>query len=69
MFTPYLAFAKKSFLARSAYRFNHFMGILNTCLQIFIFWEIKMTVTLKEIRNTYLNFFAKNGHKVVQSSS
>ena len=28
-----------------------------------------MTVTLKEIRNTYLNFFAKNGHKVVQSSS
>lgn len=40
MFTPYLAFAKKSFLARSAYRFNHFMGILNTCLQIFIFWEI-----------------------------
>ena len=40
MMTPYLAFAKKSFLSRSAYRFDHFMGILNTCLQIFIFWEI-----------------------------
>lgn len=37
---PYLAFAKKSFLGRSAYRFNHFMGILNTILRIFIFWEI-----------------------------
>ncbi len=34
---PYFAFAKKSFLNRSAYRFNHFMGILNTLLQIFIF--------------------------------
>ncbi len=40
MFTPYLAFAKKSFLARSAYRFDHFMGILDTLLKIFIFWEI-----------------------------
>lgn len=37
---PYLAFAKKSFLNRSAYRFNHFMGILNTLLRIFIFWCI-----------------------------
>lgn len=37
---PYLAFAKKSFLGRSAYRFNHFMGILNTVLRIFIFWAI-----------------------------
>ncbi len=38
--TPYLAFAKKSFLNRSAYRFNHFMGILNTLVRIFIFWCI-----------------------------
>ena len=38
--SPYLAFAKKSFLGRSAYRFNHFMGILNTLFRIFIFWEI-----------------------------
>lgn len=37
---PYLAFAKKSFLKRSAYRFNHLMSIVNTCLQIFIFWGI-----------------------------
>lgn len=37
---PYFAFAKKSFLGRSAYRFNHFMGILNTILRTFIFWEI-----------------------------
>lgn len=37
---PYFAFAKKSFLGRSAYRFDHFMSILNTCLQIFIFWGI-----------------------------
>ncbi len=40
MLTPYLAFAKKSFLNRSAYRFNHFMGILNTIVKIFIFWGI-----------------------------
>ncbi len=40
MWKPYLAFAKKSFLGRSAYRFNHWMGIFNTCLQIFIFWGI-----------------------------
>lgn len=37
---PYLAFAKKSFLGRSAYRFHHFMGIFDTILRIFIFWEI-----------------------------
>lgn len=37
---PYLAFARKSFLGRSAYRFNHFMGILNTIVRIFIYWEI-----------------------------
>lgn len=37
---PYFAFAKKSFLNRSAYRFDHFMGILNTLLRIFIFWCI-----------------------------
>lgn len=37
---PYYAFAKKAFLGRSAYRFNHFMGILSTVLRIFIFWEI-----------------------------
>ncbi len=41
---PYFAFAKKSFLNRSAYRFNHFMGILNTLLQIFIFWCIYRTL-------------------------
>lgn len=28
-----------------------------------------MTVTLKDIRSTYLNFFAKNGHKIIPSSS
>lgn len=28
-----------------------------------------MTTTLKEIRNTYLSFFEKNGHKVIPSSS
>ncbi len=39
-FSPYFAFARKSFLGRSAYRFDHFMGILNTILRIFIFWEI-----------------------------
>ena len=37
---PYIAFARKSFLNRSAYRFDHLMRILNTCLQIFIFWMI-----------------------------
>lgn len=38
--TPYIAYGKKSFLNRSAYRFDHLMNILSTCLQIFIFWEI-----------------------------
>ncbi|HEX3075908.1 MAG TPA: ABC-2 family transporter protein [Lachnospiraceae bacterium] len=33
----YLAFSMKNFINRSAYRFDHFMGIFNTCLQIFIF--------------------------------
>ena len=28
-----------------------------------------MTATLKDIRSTYLNFFAKNGHKIIPSSS
>lgn len=38
--TPYIAFGKKSFMLRSAYRFDHFMGILNTIVRIFIFWGI-----------------------------
>ena len=42
--SPYLAFAKKSFLSRSAYRFDHFMGILNTLLRIFIFWGIYLAL-------------------------
>lgn len=37
---PYLAYAKKNFLKQGAYRFNHLMSILSTCLQIFIYWEI-----------------------------
>lgn len=36
----YVAYAKKNFLGHSAYRLDHFVGILNTCLQIFIFWSI-----------------------------
>lgn len=42
--SPYLAFAKKSFLGRSAYRFDHFMGILNTLLRIFIYWGIYLAL-------------------------
>lgn len=38
--TPYIAYGKKNFLNRSAYRFDHLMSILSTCLQVFIFWEI-----------------------------
>lgn len=38
--SPYLAYARKCFLGRSAYRFDHLMGILSTCLQFFIFREI-----------------------------
>lgn len=41
---PYLAYAKKSFLARSAYRFNHIMGIVNVLLRVFIYWEIYRTL-------------------------
>lgn len=38
--TPYLAFSKKSFLQKSAYRLNHWMGILNTLIRLFIYVEI-----------------------------
>ncbi len=38
--SPYVAYAKKSFLKRSAYRFDHLVNILSTCLQIFIYWGI-----------------------------
>lgn len=41
---PYLAYAKKSFLARSAYRFDHLMGIVNILLRVFIYWEIYRTL-------------------------
>lgn len=37
---PYIAYAKKCFLGRSAYRFDHFMRILSTCMQFLIFCEI-----------------------------
>lgn len=37
---PYIAYAKKNFLGRSAYRIDHLLGILSTCLQFFIFYEI-----------------------------
>ncbi len=37
---PYWAFAKKSFLNRSAYRFDHIMSIFNTCLKLFIYWGL-----------------------------
>lgn len=37
---PYLAYAGKSFLSRSAYRFDHIMGIVNTLLRVFIYWEV-----------------------------
>ena len=37
---PYFAFAKKSFLQKSAYRMDHWMGILNTIIRLFIFVEI-----------------------------
>jgi ABC-2 type transport system permease protein len=36
----YLAYTKKAFINNGVYRFDHFMGIFNTCLQIFIFWNI-----------------------------
>ncbi|MBQ7955757.1 MAG: ABC-2 family transporter protein [Lachnospiraceae bacterium] len=37
---PYMAYFKKSFLNRSAYRFDHIMSIFSNCLRMFIFWEI-----------------------------
>ncbi len=59
---PYLAFAKKSFLGRSAYRFNHFMGILNTILRIFIFWEIYRALygTREEVDGITITMVATN---------
>lgn len=42
--TACLAYAKKAFLGRSAYRFDHLMSILSTILQFFIFYEIYRTL-------------------------
>ena len=46
MLTPYLAFAKKSFLSKSAYRFEHYMGISHTVLKIFIFYNFSRILTM-----------------------
>lgn len=43
---PYIAYAKKTFLQKTAYRFDHLMNILSTCLKIFIFWEIYQALYL-----------------------
>lgn len=40
----YLAYSKKNFIGNSVYRFDHFMGIFSTCLQVFIFWSIYKTL-------------------------
>lgn len=42
--SAYLAYGKKTFLGRSAYRFDHLMSILSTLLQFFIFYEIYRTL-------------------------
>ncbi len=38
--SAYLAFAKKSFLQKSAYRLDHWLGILNTLIRLLIYVEI-----------------------------
>ena len=38
--SPYLAFATKSFLQKSAYRLDHWLGILNTLIRLVIYVEI-----------------------------
>ena len=38
--TAYIAYARKVFLGRSAYRYDHLMSILSVVLQFFIFCEI-----------------------------
>ncbi len=38
--SPYFAYTQKCFLGRSAYRFDHLMSILSTCMQFLIFWGI-----------------------------
>lgn len=36
----YIEFSRKKFLSNMVYRFDYLIGILNTCLQFFIFWCI-----------------------------
>ena len=36
----YLAYSRQAFLANTAFRFDNFMGIVDTCLNVFIFWCI-----------------------------
>jgi len=36
----YIEFARKKFLNNMVYRFDYIIGIINTCLQFFIFWCI-----------------------------
>lgn len=38
--TPYIAYGKKCFLNRSAYRFDNIISIFSTCMQFVVFWEI-----------------------------
>lgn len=38
--SPYIAYGKKCFLNRSAYRFDNIISIVSTCMQFVVFWEI-----------------------------
>lgn len=44
---PYIAYAKKTFLQKTAYRFDHLMNILSTCLKIFIFGNLPGIISWK----------------------
>lgn len=38
--SPYIAYGKKCFLNKSAYRFDNIISIISTCMQFVVFWEI-----------------------------
>ncbi len=62
MRTPYLEFARKVFQNKMAYRFDYIIGVINTCMQIFIFWCIYKALyrTATEVNGITLTMVTTN---------
>lgn len=50
--SPYIAYGKKCFLNKSAYRFDNVISIISTCMQFVVFWEIYKALTAAAGKST-----------------